>query len=646
MILKTLNKKQAEAVSQLNGPLLIIAGPGSGKTRVLTHRVAYMIRQGIPGENILAVTFTNKAAQEMKDRIKKLLPLEPKRDFKLPTIGTFHAVCARILRTEAEQIGYKKDFVIFDDKDSLSLIKKAMEELHISEDQFNPYSVAEAISTAKSELQDEKDYAKNASDFFPENVSKIYELYQKKLRAANALDFDDLLMLVVKLFLGNPEILTKYQEKFKYILVDEFQDTNHVQAALVNLLAKKYRNIFVIGDDCQNIYSWRGADFRHLMDFEKEYPEAKIIKLEQNYRSTKTILDAAQKVIEKNKFKKDKKLWTENTQGEKITLFGAENEKEEAYYIIGEIVRLKRSQSKLKLNDFAVLYRTNAQSRAIEEAFLKTGIPYKVVGSLKFYDRKEIKDLLAYLRLIQNPADVLSMERIINVPARGFGKDLDCQKLIGDDIRLDEMTPQRRRAWENFSVLMNSLRQDAQELCLSSLLKRLIEKTNYDEYVKTKGDRDEIEDRLGNIRELFTVAKNYDALGPIEGLKSFLEEAALMSGQDEIESEKEVVNLMTMHCAKGLEFPVVFMAGCEEGIFPHSRSLIDNWQMEEERRLCYVGITRAKQKLYLICARARQLFGSVQVNPPSRFLGDIPMYLVEYINMENDSDDEEIIAEF
>lgn len=644
MILKNLNQRQIEAITQTEGPVLIIAGPGSGKTRVLTHRVAYMIERGIPAENILAVTFTNKAAEEMRSRIKKMIPLESKRDFKLPTLGTFHAICARILRTEAPILGYKTDFVIFDDKDSQALVKKALADLNISEEQFNPYAVLEAISTAKNELIGPEQYAKDATDFFPENVAKIYAIYQAKLKRANAVDFDDLLMLVVNLFLEHPEILAKYQEKFRYILVDEYQDTNHVQYQLINLLAKKYRNLFVIGDEAQNIYSWRGADFRNLLNFEKDYPDAKVVLLEQNYRSTKTILDAAQRVIEKNKFKKDKTLWTQNSQGEKITLFGAENEREEAYYIISEIVSQKRGRPGLKLSDFAVLYRTNAQSRAIEEAFLKTGIPYKIVGSLKFYDRKEIKDLLAYLRLIQNPQDVISMDRIINVPARGFGRDVDCQKLIDGNLLLDEMTPQRRRAWENFCALMNTLRSEAQTLKLSRLLQRVLQLTGYEEFVKTKGEKEEIEDRLQNIKELFTVAKKYDALEPGEGLRAFLEEAALMSSQDEVETDKDVVNLMTMHCAKGLEFPMVFIAGCEEGIFPHSRSLIDAWQMEEERRLCYVGITRAKEKLYLICSRLRQLFGSTQVNPPSRFLSDIPAYLIEYVNIEN-NDEEEIVEE-
>ncbi len=649
MIFKNLNAKQIEAVKQIDGPVLIVAGPGSGKTRVLTHRVAYLISQGVPAEKILAVTFTNKAAQEMKERIKKLILLQAKRDFhpsgghqkgdKLPTIGTFHAVCARILRFEAKALGFSRDFVIFDDKASLNLVKKTMAELNISEEQFNPAAVQSAISSAKSEVMDEADFAEQAVDFFPQTVAKIYAAYQRRLKKSQALDFDDLIMLVIKLFESQPKILAKYQEKFKYILVDEYQDTNHAQYRLINLLARAHRNLFVIGDLDQSIYSWRGADFRNLLNFEKDYPEAKIILLEQNYRSTQNILAAARQIIVKNRQRKEKSLWTENQAGAPITIFGAEDEKEEGRYIIGEISVLKKTQP-WRLNDFAVLYRTNAQSRALEEAFLVAGYPYKIVGALKFYDRREIKDLLAYLRLIKNSQDLVSLERIINTPPRGFGKDVDCRQLLElDKTLLDQMTPQRRRAWDNFSQLMDELRQAAKSLPLSQLLKKVIEKIGYKDFIRQLADRrEEGEERWENVRELFTVAKKYDVLPPAVGLETFLEEAALMSNHDEVETEKNLVNLMTLHCAKGLEFPVVFITGLEEGIFPHSRSLIDNWQMEEERRLCYVGITRAKQKLYLTVSRTRQLFGATMVNPPSRFLSDIPSHLVEYINFEGENE--------
>lgn len=652
MILKGLNQKQIEAVSQIDGPALIIAGPGSGKTRVLTHRVAYLIEQGVPAEQILAVTFTNKAANEMKERVAKLISLQVKRDFKLPTIGTFHSVCAKLLRSEAKRLNYTNDFVIFDAKDSQTMIKQAMKNLAISEEQFNPAAVAETISQAKNELKGAATFTSEAFDFFPQVVAKIYTAYQEKLQKANAMDFDDLIMLMVKLWQEQPEILAKYQDKFQYIMVDEYQDTNHAQYVLINLLAAKFRNLFVIGDDSQSIYSWRGADFRNLLAFEKDYPDAKVILLEQNYRSTQNILSAAHQVIIKNKRRKEKELWTENPPGNRITIFGAQDEREEGRYIINEIIRHQRTNPKLNLSDFSVLYRTNAQSRALEEAFLKTGLPYKVIGTLKFYDRREIKDMLAYLRLIQNPRDVVAMERIINVPSRGFGKEVNCQELInlGQGNLLSEATPQRRRAWENFSRLMDELRQANQKLPLSQLLKLIIDKIGYEEYINDRTE--EGRERWENLKELFTVTKKYDNSLKSDlpdkekpnfnsGLQAFLEEAALMSNHDEVETNKDLVNLMTLHCAKGLEFAVVFMAGMEDGIFPHSRSLIDFSQMEEERRLCYVGITRAKEKLYLIAARLRNLFGSTTVNPPSRFLNDIPTHLVEYINFNDDETDEE-----
>jgi len=655
-LLKGLNSEQAKAVTHLDGPVLIVAGPGSGKTRVLTHRVAHLISQKIPAENILAVTFTNKAANEMKERIIKLISLQAKRDYRLPTVGTFHSVCAKILRQEIEALGWKRDFVIFDDKDSLNMIKKIMADLSLSEDQFNPSAIQGFISQQKSELGNAKTFAANASDFFPEIVAKIWQPYEERLQKNNAVDFDDLLLLPVKLFREDEKLLEKYQEKFKYILVDEYQDTNHAQYSLIKLLAAKYRNLFVIGDESQNIYSWRGADFRNLLNFEKDYPEANVILLEQNYRSTQNILTAAHNIIIKNKFRKDKKLWTENKDGLPITLFGARDEREEGSYIINEIKHHKKNKPSLRLADFTILYRTNAQSRAIEEAFLKAGLPYKVVGGLKFYDRKEVKDMVAYIRLIQNPRDSLAMERIINVPPRGFGNKIDCQELIdyGTENLITKATAQRTRAWKNFSELMQKLRQSAAKLPLSKLLKLIIEKTEYEKFIKDKGKKEEGEERWDNLKELFSVTKKYDlpsealakegasssanALAHRNVIQTFLEEASLMSNQDEVDTEHNLVNLMTLHCAKGLEFPVVFIAGCEEGIFPHSRSLIDAWQMEEERRLCYVGVTRAKEKLYLIATHARQLFGSTMVNPPSRFLDDIPPHLVEYINFGNDKD--------
>jgi len=640
-MLKNLNAKQIEAVTTIAGPVLIIAGPGSGKTRVLTNRVAYLISQGIPAESILAVTFTNKAANEMKARIQKLITLKTKRDFKLPTIGTFHAVCAKILRAEATKIGYSRQFIIFDDKDSQNMVKKVMKDVEVSENQFNPVSIQNAISQAKAELIGPETFDSQATDFFPKTVAKIYSEYQKRLKKNQAMDFDDLLMHTVNLFKTDEQTLKKYQEKFKYILVDEYQDTNHAQYVLINLLANLYRNIFAIGDEAQSIYSWRGADFRNILNFEKDYPETKVILLEQNYRSTQNILAAAQHVIIKNKFRKNKNLWTDNSAGAPITIFGAQDEREEGGFVVEQIIELKNRQPELNLRDFTVLYRTNAQSRAIEEVFLKTGFPYKVIGTLKFYDRKEIKDLLAYLRLIQNPEDLISLERIINIPPRGFGKDTDVSQLLrhGHGSLISDFTPKKQHAWQNFSQLIKKFREASQHLPLSRLLKIIIGKIDYENFVRDRSE--EGESRWENIKELFSVTKKYDDIAQSHSLQAFLEEAALMSNHDEVETNKDLINLMTIHCAKGLEFPVVFIIGCEEGLFPHSRSLIDNLQMEEERRLCYVGITRAKQKLYLIASRTRQLYGSTMANPPSRFLEDIPKHLVERVNFQDqDSIDE------
>ena len=648
-ILSSLNDKQKEAVQTIVGPVLVIAGPGSGKTKVLTHRVAYFIQQGIKPENILAVTFTNKAAGEMKNRVVKLVR-NVGIDRKLPTIGTFHAICAQILRREANKIGYNSDFVIYDDRDSLNLIKKTMEEMEISQEKFKPASIQTAISFAKTDLLEPDKYANQFQGFWQETISKIYFLYQEKLKQNNALDFDDLLMKVALLFKKQPEVLKKYQNKWQYILVDEYQDTNFVQYFLINLLAKKHKNIFAVGDFDQSIYAFRGADLRNILNFEKEYPEAKIIILEENYRSTQNILAAASEVIRKNRERKDKKLWTKNPEGTPIIIFEAENEKEEGKFIIEEIQN-KIYEFGFKLSDFAVLYRTNAQSRSIEESFLRAAIPYKVIGSIKFYDRREIKDLLAYLKLIQNPNDLISLERIINVPPRGVGK-IKNFALFVPSPQMRGGAPQGLRGAENilstppptpssseegrtknkiiiiqkFFDLIASFRQKSKNLSVTDLLKLIIKETGYDEYILAQKDG---ETRRENIEELFSVTQMYDSLPPEERLKTFLEEASLLQNSDEVETEKELVNLMTLHCAKGLEFPIVFIVGCEEGIFPHAKSLIDKTQMEEERRLCYVGMTRAKEALYLLFAGKRLLYGNIAVNPPSRFLSDLPENLTE-----------------
>ncbi|OGZ33774.1 MAG: hypothetical protein A2174_02015 [Candidatus Portnoybacteria bacterium RBG_13_41_18] len=637
-ILDSLNEKQRQAVETIIGPILVVAGPGSGKTKVLTHRVAYLIEQGIAAQNILAVTFTNKAAMEMKERIQKLLAQNKfaKPDSTkfavpghLPTLGTFHSVSSRLLRSEADAIGFKRDFVIFDDKDSLAMIKKVMTDLEISADQFNPQGIQNAISGAKNELTDQEAFSQNADGYFQDVVAKVYQAYQTSLKKNNAMDFDDLIMQTAVLFQKQPQILDKYQDKFKYILCDEYQDTNFAQYILIKLLAQKYKNVCAVGDFDQSIYAFRGADFRNILNFEKDYPQAKIVFLEQNYRSTKNILEAAQSIITKNKNRKEKHLWTENEAGHPITLFAAGDEKDEGLFVIKEISRLTNDK-KLSFKDFAVLYRTNAQSRAIEEAFLRFGLPYKVVGTVKFYERKEIKDLLSYLRFLQNPDDMLSLERIINVPLRGIGRATNIHKLNANGgTPIISLAPRKLLAWQNFQSAMAEIRELAKILPLTQTLKQIIAKIGFEKYLRDGTEQGEM--RWENVQELFTVTKKYDALQPQEGISSFLEEVALLSNHDEVETKTDVVNLMTVHCAKGLEFPVVFIAGCEEGLFPHSRAIIDAFEMEEERRLCYVGLTRAKTHLYLTWANQRNLYGSTQINPPSRFLFDIPKHLVNFI---------------
>jgi len=607
----------------LEGPVLVIAGPGSGKTRCLTHRIAYLIQQGIPANNILAVTFTNKAAQEMKQRVKNLLNASNR--MPLSDIGTFHAICLRILRKEIDKLnnlGYKKNFVIYDETDQLFLIKQTLKELQINPEQFKPGIVREVISKAKDELIDYQTYQKQSQEYFPETIAKIYQTYQKTLEKSNALDFDDLIMLTVKLFQEQPALLEKYQGEWHYILVDEAHDTNLSQYTLTNLLAKKSRNLWFIADTDQSIYSWRGADFRNILNFEKNYPEAKIILLEQNYRSTKNILEVSHYIINKNIERKEKKLWTENPSGALVNVVETANEGEEGNFIIDEINNM--FQKGLKFQDIAVLYRTNAQSRAVEEAFLKANFPYKIIGTVRFYDRKEIKDILAYLKLIINPNDLVSLQRIINVPPRRLARYSNWGQ-----------SPKQKEPLQNFYQLIENFRKISQEMPLTKLIKKVIQKTDYEKYIKNYlssrffSDK-EGEQRWENLQELITVAQKYDNLKSGIGLGKFLEDISLLSNHDEIETSRNLVNLMTLHCAKGLEFPVVFIIGCEEGIFPHSKSYLNPEQMEEERRLCYVGITRAKQRVYLTFAQKRRLWGQTMVNSPSRFLADIPDNLIDF----------------
>ena len=648
-ILENLNPSQRQAVETTSGPVLVIAGAGSGKTKALTHRVAYLIKEErVNPRNILAVTFTNKAAQEMKERIGRLLT-----NSDLPTIGTFHSVCVKILRFEIDKIGYKKNFVIMDAQDQEALMKKTMKELGVSPDQFKPSAVLGAVSKAKNELIDMQTFAANAGSYYEEMIAKIYTAYQKKLKEQDALDFDDILMLTVKIFKDFPMILEKYQTLFRYIMVDEYQDTNHAQYNLIKLLAQKFGNICVVGDDWQGIYSWRGANIQNILDFEKDYPNAVVIKLEQNYRSTQNILDAAYGVISKNVNRKDKKIWTENKGGHLIATCEARDERKEAEFIADEILRYQK-ETGAKLSDFVILYRTNAQSRTIEEAMLQNSIPYRIIGGVKFYQRKEIKDIIAYLRLIQNHGDELSLERIINEPRRGIGEKtlqewIRISKLNDTDLitsgsnfefsnlkidskfkingsKLDSITK-----FCDFIVRMSDL---SKKKTVTELMEKVIAESGYEKYLLD--GTEEGEARYENVRELLTVAKKYDEYEGEEGLRLFLEEVALIADTDNINQAVEAVYLMTLHSAKGLEFRVVFIAGLEEGIMPHSRSMLNSNEMEEERRLMYVGITRAREKVYLIYTNERNIFGSTQINAPSRFLDDIPEHLVE--NHENLSD--------
>jgi len=615
-ILSTLNPKQKQAVTIMRGPVLVIAGPGSGKTRCLTHRIAYLISQNISPNDILAVTFTNKAAQEMKERVRQLIKEKPYRSS--PTIGTFHAICLQILRQQIDKLGYRKNFVIYDDADQISLTKQILKNLQINPDQFKPTTVREAISRAKDELIDWQAYQNQAQEYFPKTVAKIYQAYQESLQKANALDFDDLIMLTVSLFEKNPETLKKYQNYWQYILVDEAHDTNLSQYTLLNLLAEKYQNLWLIADTDQNIYSWRGADFRNILNFEKDYPQTKTIILEQNYRSTKNILEAGHNIITKNTQRKDKTLWTKNPAGQLINIIETNNQEEEGSFLIEEMENLIRQG--YSLNDMTVLYRTNAQSRAVEEAFLKANFPYKIIGTVRFYDRMEIKDILAYLKLTANSKDLVSLQRIINTPRRRLAKfTKNIQEIYSQ---------QNNPLLESFYNLIDNFRKVNKEKNLTDLINFIIKKTDYQKYIRDGSEQGEY--RWENIKELFTVADKYNQFEPGIGLEKFLEEITLLSSPDEIETSKNLVNLMTMHCAKGLEFPIVFMVGLEEGIFPHSRSSFNPEQMEEERRLCYVGITRAKEKAYLTFTRQRKLWGQTMINPPSRFLGDIPDHLIAY----------------
>lgn len=691
-----LNPQQRQAVFQINGPLLVLAGAGSGKTSVLVNRIAYMIKYGDayhsakvpetlmeadlklmqdavrsgakasrdikagPGAgfplseeerdrlvsimrdkpvhpaSVLAITFTNKAAREMKERLENILGGTVNDIW----VSTFHAACVRILRRDIEKLGYSRSFVIFDTSDQQTLIKDCIKELNLNDKNFPVREVLSKIGRAKDQLKEPPEYAREAGvDFRLSKIARIYELYQKKLKSNNALDFDDIILLTIKLFLDHPDVMEYYQRKFKYILVDEYQDTNTAQYTLVSLLSKHFRNLCVVGDDDQSIYSFRGADISNILDFEKEFNDAKVIKLEQNYRSTKTILEAANNVIKNNLGRKSKRLWTENDKGEGIQYFEAGNEREEADYIACLIDSLIKDEGR-KYKDFALLYRINAQSRALEEAFMKAGIPYRIFGGLKFYDRKEIKDILAYLRLIQNPSDDVALKRIINVPRRGIGNTtLDAAENAAAErscsifsiISSAQEVPELKRAASKlteFADMIGSFRAMSDSMTVQELIEAVINKSGILEELQAE-ETDEARTRIENIKELISGAIEFESQSDEKGLEAYLANVSLVTDIDNLDGDNDRVVLMTLHSAKGLEFPVVFIPGFEEGVFPGMRSMDSEAELEEERRLCYVGITRARERLYLTSTYSRTLFGNTTFNRCSRFMDEIPEELVQ-----------------
>lgn len=616
----------------MHGPLLVVAGAGSGKTRALTHRIANLIANGISPHQILAVTFTNKAAGEMKNRIREILGAE----VGMPIVGTFHSICVQILRREIQHLGRENNFLIYDTTDQKVLMKKIFRDKKIEEKEFNPRAILSAISTAKSRLVSANQFVGGSR--FGDLTAEIYPIYEKKLAEANALDFDDLLLKIVELFEKFPQILEKYQEKWHFISVDEYQDTNLAQSKITNLLAEKYRNLCVIGDPDQSIYSWRGADISNIRDFKKNYSEAKIVKLEQNYRSTPTILEAANAIISRNGDRGDKKLWSKKKEGEKIFLIEMNNEHEEAEFIAAEIER-KIRKTNCFYRDCVILYRTNAQSRVIEEVFLRNGIPHRIIGGVKFYARKEIKDVLSYLKIIQNPRDDISLLRILNVPTRKIGlRTVEVLQKKANEIgggiwdtlrncRDTEIPESKKEILERFVRLIENLTDLNRRNTAAAMIKNVLGQTKLKDFWMAEGEA-EGETRVENVLELISVAAKYDALEPAVSLATFLEEISLLSDADQIEEKENAVLLMSLHAAKGLEFPIVFIVGLEQNIFPHSRSLLEPRQLEEERRLFYVGITRAMESLFLLNARQRMFFGETQMNAPSEFLKDIPEKLL------------------
>lgn len=637
-----LNPQQAEAVINTEGPMLIMAGAGSGKTKVLTCRVANLLQKGVRPYRILAITFTNKAAAEMRERVNNMSGPSAKDVW----LFTFHAFCARFLRMEIDKLpGYGGNFAIYDTADSQNLIKQILKEMNLDDKRFQPSGILSRISNAKNALQDAAAFARQAGDFYEQKVADIYSRYEQKLQLNNALDFDDLLMLSIKLLQENKEVREKYQDRFDYLLVDEYQDTNHAQYLLTKFLAAKHRNICVVGDADQSIYGWRGADIQNILDFEKDYPDAKVIKLEQNYRSTQIILDAANAVIENNTGRKPKNLWTENKSGADIIYFQAVDERDEARFVIEQLQNLQRTENK-KLGDMAILYRTNTQSRIFEEMLIKSGISYNMVGGLKFYERKEIKDIIAYLRVIFNPADSLSLLRIINVPKRGIGdaslakiqvyaaaNNVSLFEAVSNAAAIDGLSSRFVSKLDDLAGIIFELMNLANEAPVEDLIDRVLRDTGYLEELENERTP-QAQSRIDNLHELISVAQEFAASEEENNLENFLAHVALVSDIDDTELGEDAITLMTLHSSKGLEFPVVFLVGMEEGLFPHARTLMDETEIEEERRLCYVGITRAKEKLFLSSTKMRTIYGNTVTYPPSRFLQEIPARLVKTIKRQ------------
>ena len=636
-LLTGLNKEQQQAVQHTEGPLLILAGAGSGKTKVLTVRIAHLLAQGVNPYEILAITFTNKAAKEMKSRVEGLVGDVANRIW----LSTFHSFCAKFLRFELDDfLGYNSNFTIYDTSDSQAVIKAALKALNLDDKYYPVGAMIAAISDAKNKLLFASDFRKQARDFYQQKVADVYEYYERELRKNNALDFDDLLLVAVKLLQSNEAVLDKYSKRFRYVMIDEYQDTNHAQYLLAKLLASHWKNIAVVGDADQSIYAWRGADIQNILDFEKDYPNCTSIKLEQNYRSTKIILDAANAVIENNEGRPKKNLWTDKTEGAKIQHFTAQSEHEEAAFI-GDTIAKKHDIHGVPYGDMAILYRTNAQSRVLEEALIKRALPYTMVGGTKFYDRKEIKDVLAYLRVLYNPFDDLSLLRIINVPKRSIGattvaKLQDYARANGTSLFMtltqlhlvDSIKGKTKEKLEEFGILIFTLVAEMEDRTVLDILESILDRTGYLAQLEESTDPQD-QARAENIGELLSVAKDFQDTNPSGTVEDFLEQVALVNDVDSFEQEESKVTLMTLHAAKGLEFPIVFLGGLEEGLFPHSRTLMNPEEIEEERRLAYVGITRAEKELYISNATTRTVFGRTSSYLPSRFIDEIPEELVD-----------------